>query len=165
MVASADVVRKKLLQIDQATSRLRSWMPVSLETLQTDQKLQWAIERGLQVAAEALFDTGNHILASEFHESVDQYREVPTRLVARGVLSQDTAQRLTSLSGFRNVSSTTTPKSTRRRFTPDSIASTISTPSLPTSNVGYNPTRADRSGKRQNMHIGELAFLTEARPD
>lgn len=33
MMASADVVRKKLLQIDQATSRLRSWMPVSLETL------------------------------------------------------------------------------------------------------------------------------------
>lgn len=103
MVVSADIVRKKLLQIDQATSRLRSWMPLSLENLQTDQKLQWAVERGLHVAAEALFDTGNHILASEFQESVDQYREVPTRLVARGVLSQETAQRLTSLSGFRNV--------------------------------------------------------------
>ena len=103
MVLNSDVVRKKLLQIDQATSRLRSWLPVTLKTLQTDPKLQWAIERGLQVAAEALFDTGNHILASEFQESVDQYREVPTRLVARGVLTAETAERLASLSGFRNV--------------------------------------------------------------
>ena len=47
----AEVVRKKL-QIDQATARLRSWMPVSLETLERDQQLQWAIERGLQIAAE-----------------------------------------------------------------------------------------------------------------
>jgi uncharacterized protein YutE (UPF0331/DUF86 family) len=103
MALSAEVVRKKLLQIDQATSRLRSWLPVTLKTLETDQKLQWAIERGLQVAAETLFDTGNHILASEFQESVDQYRQVPTRLVARGVLTQATAERLSSLSGFRNV--------------------------------------------------------------
>ena len=47
MPLRADIVRKKLLQIDQATARLRSWLPVSLETLQTDLRLQWAIERGL----------------------------------------------------------------------------------------------------------------------
>ncbi len=60
-------------------------------------------ERGLQIAAEALFDAGNHVLAAEFHESVDEYREVPTRLAARGVLTPETATRLASLSGFRNV--------------------------------------------------------------
>ena len=82
MPLRADIVRKKLLQIDQATARLRSWMPVSLNTLETDLQLQWAIERGLQIAAEALFDAGNHVLAAEFHESVDEYREIPTRLAA-----------------------------------------------------------------------------------
>lgn len=103
MPLHADIVRKKLLQIDQATARLRSWMPVSLKTLETDLRLQWAIERGLQIAAEALFDAGNHVLAAEFKESVDEYREVPTRLAARGVLTTETATRLASLSGFRNV--------------------------------------------------------------
>ncbi len=103
MPLRADIVRKKLLQIDQATARLRSWMPVSLNTLETDLQLQWAIERGLQIAAEALFDAGNHVLAAEFHESVDEYREIPTRLAARGVLTPETATRLASLSGFRNV--------------------------------------------------------------
>ncbi len=87
MPLRADVVRKKLLQIDQASGRIRSWLPISVDRLERDLQLQWAIERGLQIAAEALFDTGNHILASAFQESVDEYRDIPKRLAARGVLN------------------------------------------------------------------------------
>ena len=86
MPLRADVVRKKLLQIDQASGRIRSWLPISVDRLERDLQLQWAIERGLQIAAEALFDTGNHILASAFQESVDEHRDIPKRLAARGVL-------------------------------------------------------------------------------
>ena len=95
MPLRADVVRKKLLQIDQASGRIRSWLPISVDPtiwsisvdrLERDLQLQWAIERGLQIAAEALFDTGNHILASAFQESVDEHRDIPKRLAARGVL-------------------------------------------------------------------------------
>jgi uncharacterized protein YutE (UPF0331/DUF86 family) len=71
--------------------------------LEQDVMLRWAVEHGLHIAAEALFDTGNHILSGEFREAVDEYREIPPRLVARGVLSPGTAQRLESLAGFRNV--------------------------------------------------------------
>jgi uncharacterized protein YutE (UPF0331/DUF86 family) len=99
----ADIVRRKLLSIEEATGRLRSWMPISLERLKTDLQLQWAVERGLQVAAESLFDAGNHVLSSAFHESVDEYRDVPSRLAARGVLSPATEARLESLAGFRNI--------------------------------------------------------------
>ncbi len=103
MPLRADVVRKKLLQIDQASGRIRSWLPISVDRLERDLQLQWAIERGLQIAAEALFDTGNHILASAFQESVDEYRDIPKRLAARGVLKRKTMNRLESLAGFRNV--------------------------------------------------------------
>lgn len=65
--------------------------------------LRWAVEHGLHLAAEALFDAGNHILAAEFQEAPDEYREIPPRLVSRGVISSATAARLESLSGFRNV--------------------------------------------------------------
>lgn len=65
--------------------------------------LRWAVEHGLHIAAEALFDTGNHILSGEFQEAADEYREIPPRLVARGVLSRASAQRLESLAGLRNV--------------------------------------------------------------
>ncbi len=103
MPVRAEVVRKKLLEIGQTVGRLRSWFPVTVERLERDLVLQWAVERGLQLAAEAVFDVGNHILAGEFQESVDEYREIPRRLLARGVISGGTAGRLESLAGFRNV--------------------------------------------------------------
>ena len=65
--------------------------------------LQWAVTHGLHIAAEALFDAGGHILACEFQEAVDEYREIPPRLLAHGVISLETAKRLESLAGFRNV--------------------------------------------------------------
>ncbi len=103
MVLHADVVRRKLLAIEQAVSRLSAWQPVTKERLESDLLLQWAVERGLQVAAEALFDLGGHVLAGEFQETVDRYADVPPRLAARGVLRTETSERLRGLAGFRNV--------------------------------------------------------------
>ena len=103
MPVRAEIVRKKLLDIGEAVGRLRSWLPITVERLERDVMLQWAVEHGLQIAAEALFDVGSHILAGEFQESVDEYREIPARLRARGVLSDTTVTRLDGLAGFRNV--------------------------------------------------------------
>ena len=74
MPVRAEVVRKKLLDIGESLGRLRSSLPVTVERLESDLMLQWAVEHGLQFAAEALFDVGSHILAGEFQESVDEYR-------------------------------------------------------------------------------------------
>lgn len=103
MAPNPDVLRRKLLSIEQAVSRLRSFGPVDVRALETDGKLEWSVERGLQVAAEALFDAGSHVLAGAFQEVADEYRQIPRRLVARGVLSPDTAARLEGLAGFRDV--------------------------------------------------------------
>ena len=103
MPVRAEVVRKKLLDIGESLGRLRAWLPVTVERLESDLMLQCAVEHGLQIAAEALFDVGSHILAGEFQESVDEYREIPGRLRARAVLSEETAKRLDGLAGFRNV--------------------------------------------------------------
>jgi uncharacterized protein YutE (UPF0331/DUF86 family) len=78
-------------------------MPVSATQLAEDLVLQWAVERGLQIAAEALFDAGNHILSGEFQEFVEEYGQIATRLASRGVITATTVERLRSLSGFRNI--------------------------------------------------------------
>jgi uncharacterized protein YutE (UPF0331/DUF86 family) len=99
----AEVVRRKLLDIEAAVGQLRAWLPVTVERLRRDPQLRWAVERGLHVVAEALFDTGTHVLAGEFGDPIEEYREVPPRLAVRGVISEETARRLHSLAGFRNV--------------------------------------------------------------
>ena len=103
MPVRAEIVRKKLLDIGESLGRLHSWLPVTVERLESDLMLQWVVEHGLQIAAEALFDVGSHILAGEFHESVDEYRDIPGRLRAHSVLSEATSRRLDGLAGFRNV--------------------------------------------------------------
>lgn len=103
MPVRPDVVRKKLLDIGETVGHLRSWFPITVERLDRDVMLRWAVQHGLHLAAESLFDAGNHILAAEFQEAPDEYREIPPRLVSRGVISATTAARLESLSGFRNV--------------------------------------------------------------
>lgn len=102
MVVRAEVVRRKLREIEEAIGQLRAWS-LTLDLLQNDRQVRWAVERGFHVAAEALFDAGAHILAAEFQENVDEYREIPGRLMARGVLTRETADRLKGLAGFRNV--------------------------------------------------------------
>jgi hypothetical protein len=82
------------LEIGEAAGHLQSWAPVTVEQLEENQQLRWAVERGLQIAAEALFDAGAHILSAEFQEIVDEYRQIPKRPLARGVLSPTTASRL-----------------------------------------------------------------------
>ena len=99
----AEVVRRKLATIREAVERLRPCASIGVEKLQQDGLLQWAVERGLQVAAKALFDAGNHILAGDFSDAADEYGQIPARLAAHGVLTAATASRLTSLAGFRNV--------------------------------------------------------------
>ncbi len=103
MPVRPEIVRSKLLDISEALGRLRSWLPVTVDRLEQDIMLRWAVEHGLHLAAEALFDAGNHVLAGEFQESPDEYREILPRLAARGVISAETAKRLESLAGFRNV--------------------------------------------------------------
>ena len=103
MPVRPEIVRRKLVDIESAVSRLQTWLPITVDRLEGDLMLQWAVERGLHIAAEALFDAGAHILAEEFREPPDEYRDIPRRLAAHGVISAATAARLESLAGFRNV--------------------------------------------------------------
>jgi hypothetical protein len=64
--ADPEIIRSKLLDISEAVSRLRSWLPLTTDRLEQDVMLHWAVEHGLHIAAEALLDAGNHLLSGEF---------------------------------------------------------------------------------------------------
>jgi uncharacterized protein YutE (UPF0331/DUF86 family) len=64
---------------------------------------EWALERGMQLAAQALFDVGNHVLAGAFGTRPKDYAEVAPELARRGVIGEDLAARLQGLAGFRNL--------------------------------------------------------------
>ena len=103
VVLRPEAVRQRLLKLEQAISRLEELSRSDRTLLRTDFRNVWATERGLQIAAEIVLDTGNHILSAHFGESARNYEDVITQLAARAVIGEDLRARLKGLGGFRNV--------------------------------------------------------------
>jgi uncharacterized protein YutE (UPF0331/DUF86 family) len=98
------VIRKEVL--DERIAFLRSTVARLREAAHRDLSAewdQWALERGLQIAAQALFDIGNHVLAGAFSARPKDYAEIAPELVRRGVIAKELATRLQGLAGFRNL--------------------------------------------------------------
>jgi len=55
---------------------------------------EWALERGLQIAAQAVFDIGNHVLAGAFSSRPKEYADVAPELARRGVIAEALSARL-----------------------------------------------------------------------
>lgn len=96
------LVRRHLLALDAALTRLEPRSAIPLAAYLADGELQWAVERGLLVCAQNILDIAAHIAASAGRDSVD-YASSIDALSALAVLPQPFAERLRPLAGFRNV--------------------------------------------------------------
>jgi uncharacterized protein YutE (UPF0331/DUF86 family) len=96
------VLRRHLLALDAALSRLERHAGVSLDAYLADLDLQWTIERGLLVCAQNVLDIATHLSASAGIDSPDYTASIDA-LAQLGVLPSPLAQRLRPLAGFRNV--------------------------------------------------------------
>ena len=99
MVLREEALAERIALLRSTVARLRV---ASSRNLDLDWD-QWALERGMQIAAQSLFDVGNHVLAGAFGVRPKEYAEVPPELARRGVISRELASRLAGLAGFRNL--------------------------------------------------------------
>ncbi len=100
MVLRPDAVRERLLKLEEVISRLKEIEP---RALREDFRHAWAAERGLQLAAEIIFDVGNHILSAHFGISAEDYEDIIAQLGATRVIDAAMHDRLKGLGGFRNI--------------------------------------------------------------
>jgi len=103
VVLKPESIRARLLKLEEVVSRLQELQDLDPEQLRHSFRDTWAMERGLQLGAEILFDVGNHILSAHFGSSADSYGAILTRLADRGVLDASLRDRLQGLGGFRNI--------------------------------------------------------------
>jgi uncharacterized protein YutE (UPF0331/DUF86 family) len=101
VVLRPDSIRERLLKLEEAASGIERI--VGTRAAAGDLRDDWAIERGLQLGAEAVLDVGNHILSAHFGLSARDYEDIITRLGDIGVLPGDVRDRLRGLGGFRNI--------------------------------------------------------------
>ena len=81
-------------------ARLRALPQIARET---DAIANLALERALQIAAEAIFDIGHHVLAGRGLDVPAKYREVLPALARAGVIDSTLLDRLEGLAGLRNI--------------------------------------------------------------
>ena len=103
MVLRADVVRARLLKLQEIDAVLERIRAHPRDGFDRDPLVSMAAERGLHIGAEAILDIGNHILAGHFQQSPGENDEIVRALAARGVIRPETGTRLAGLDGFRNV--------------------------------------------------------------
>ncbi len=96
-------VLERLEALKDYTTRLRPYQSLSLEAYLEDDAAQWIVERGLQLAIQAVLDIGAHILAADFGKRPQEYREIIRQMGSVGVLPRDFAKRIAGMSGFRNI--------------------------------------------------------------
>jgi uncharacterized protein YutE (UPF0331/DUF86 family) len=94
-------VRRRLLRLEEVIVNLGRLQEIDLPG--ADLTRTWAVERGLHLGAEIVFDVGNHILSAHYAASADDYEDILSKLGTHGVIDAPLREMLRGLGGFRNV--------------------------------------------------------------
>ena len=97
------VLERHIADMESAVQTLYKLKRYSIEEIESDREILWAVERGLQVAIQNLVDIGSHILSAEAVNDYEDYTEILDRLGDRGVLPKDFAASIRGMAGFRNI--------------------------------------------------------------
>ncbi|MEE8219894.1 MAG: DUF86 domain-containing protein [bacterium] len=103
MILRPEVVRERLKQLHRVLRNLEEIRSIPRKEFLSSYRHYWLAERGLQLAAEAVFDIGNHLLAGHFNVHPTDHEDVTRRLAEHGVISENLQRRMQGLGGFRNI--------------------------------------------------------------
>jgi uncharacterized protein YutE (UPF0331/DUF86 family) len=103
MVLRIESLHARLAKLDEIVQLLLELGAGDRSALKESLRDRMAVERGLQLGAELVFDIGNHILSAQFGAHATDYEDIVRRLAQRKVISDSLRARLEGLGGFRNV--------------------------------------------------------------
>lgn len=96
-------VLARLEALNQYLSELEQFRSLTRAEFLGDLRNYRTVERDFQLAAQAAIDIASHILAADFPQRPEGYREVIELLGQVGVLPPDLAERFAGVASFRNI--------------------------------------------------------------
>jgi uncharacterized protein YutE (UPF0331/DUF86 family) len=96
------VLRRHLMALRESVTNLQSHQGMTKEIFLSDLDRRWAVERGLELAAQNALDLATHIAASLGHD-VPDYAVAIDILADVGAISRDFAEAFRGVAGFRNI--------------------------------------------------------------
>ncbi|HWT78332.1 MAG TPA: DUF86 domain-containing protein [Candidatus Acidoferrum sp.] len=102
MVSQA-IVFELLAKLRDYVEKLRPLQAKSEQEFNADYVALWAVQHGLQMAAQCVLDICNHVVSDVSTEHPTNYRELILAAGRLGLMPEDFARRFSHLAGFRNV--------------------------------------------------------------
>jgi len=102
MVSQA-ILLDLLARLRDYVEKLRPLQAKSEQEITADYMALWAVERGLQMAAQCVLDICSHVVSDVSTEHPGNYRELILAAGRLGLMPEDFARRFSGLAGFRNV--------------------------------------------------------------
>ncbi len=103
MALDRDVLAARLAALEQYLTVLESFTALEPESYISDPRNYGAAERFLQLAIECVFDVGTHVIADLGLDRPSRYADILPALARARVIQEETASRLETLAGFRNI--------------------------------------------------------------
>ena len=102
-MVSQTIVLDLLARLRDYVEKLRPFRAKSEPEILADYAALWAVERGMQLAAQCVLDICSHLASEASTERPDNYRELILAAGRLGIIPEDFAQHLSGLAGFRNI--------------------------------------------------------------
>jgi len=102
-MVDVQAVLTRLKALKAYLAELDHYAQYSLGELTSDFVKCRAVERSLQLAAQAAVDIATHIISADYNARVQDYRQAIESLGKEGVLPPTFAERLAPIASFRNI--------------------------------------------------------------
>lgn len=102
-MVDVQTVMERLEALKVYLAELDHYAQYSFDELTSDFVKHRAVERSLQLAAQAIADIATHIISADYNTRVQDYRQAIEGLGKEGVLPAAFAKRLAPIAGFRNI--------------------------------------------------------------
>jgi uncharacterized protein YutE (UPF0331/DUF86 family) len=99
---STKVVAERVAWVRKMLEAAREIPAHSRESFLSDPRTIAATESYVRRGLEGLLDLGRHILSKGFNRPVAEYKDIPTQLLAVGVLSEAEARLMREMAEYRN---------------------------------------------------------------
>ena len=102
MMVDAELVREKLLQLEEYINDLAEYQDLNLEKLTNDKILFRYLERTLHLAVEAVLDIGSHIISDE-RLGNPKFNSQIIEILAENNIIKENVSNYIEMTKFRNI--------------------------------------------------------------
>lgn len=102
MMVDAELVREKLLQLEEYINDLAEYQDLNLEKLTNDKILFRYLERTLHLAVEAVLDIGSHIISDE-RLGNPKFNSQIIEILAENNIIKENVSNYIEMAKFRNI--------------------------------------------------------------